>query len=344
MANIDTLQQAVEKLNADVVTALQGLGASVAGALQAGREPAARAAAAPRPVQPPGVREILGPLARLLPANVLQALAGAGRIIGPLQQSAGAIGRGFTDLLTATAGRGATAAAAAGAGGGAAAAGGAGAAGAAGAAGTGTAAALASNPVGWAVAAAAAVAAVVAALVLLPPAIKDWTRSLLESQRHLAEVSGAMAAVLAESDLRRMQRDMEIGNRLAGSARELADAHTDLAGTTKELEIAFGHLINKVGTAAAKAGKSILQDFSLSDLGFVFGGPAGWIAAGLARLTGTTLSIEQVAKAINKHVEAGLRKDIELPMGEWLEARAEEARQGIRRGAPEFGAPRVFGP
>jgi hypothetical protein len=103
--------------------------------------------------------------------------------------------------------------------GGAAAAGGEGAA----AAGAGGAAAAA-GPIGLAV---LAVVAVLAGLVLafrkFKSHVEETTEELVHFQARFAEVSGAMASVYASREMRELQRDRQMGDRLATSARYLTE-------------------------------------------------------------------------------------------------------------------------
>lgn len=105
------------------------------------------------------------------------------------------------------------------------------------AAGIGMGAALASNPVGWAIAIGAAVVGVTAALLTLPGAIKNTVKELIESQRQLAEVSASMAVIMADLDVKELMRQRRKGERLAPDVRQTAAAYNELAEQRMETEI-----------------------------------------------------------------------------------------------------------
>lgn len=68
------------------------------------------------------------------------------------------------------------------------------------------------------------VAAIGAAFYKAGQAIDDWTKTTLESQKQLSNVSGSMAAVFAQREMLKMVRDQELGEATAGSAKELVEA------------------------------------------------------------------------------------------------------------------------
>jgi hypothetical protein len=69
----------------------------------------------------------------------------------------------------------------------------------------------------------------------------------------LADFSGGMAAVMAQSDVRRAFRERDIGNASTGSARILTDAVDSLSDNLKETRTAWNNITNLFGAAMAKA-------------------------------------------------------------------------------------------
>lgn len=123
------------------------------------------------------------------------------------------------------------------------------AAGAAGAGGGGAAAGVggalaAAGPIGMAVAATVAVVALGVELAKLPGQIKDWANSLLESQRKLGEVSGAMAQVFARKDVFDTFRNQRIGDATAGSAGNLEGSYEHLSNALESIDTLTSNIWN----------------------------------------------------------------------------------------------------
>jgi hypothetical protein len=93
----------------------------------------------------------------------------------------------------------------------------------------GVGAALASNPVGWIVAGVAAVAAVVTELALLPFQLRDFGKSVVDSQKELAEFSGSMAQVFAQREVFEAMQGMRVGEARAESTGRLETAYEGLS-------------------------------------------------------------------------------------------------------------------
>jgi hypothetical protein len=94
----------------------------------------------------------------------------------------------------------------------------------------------------------AAIVAVGVALVALPFLIKNFGESLLESQRKLAESSGAMAQVFAKKDVADIQRDTRVGDATAGSAGGLSEALIRLEDRIEPFTILVSNFLNDVMT------------------------------------------------------------------------------------------------
>jgi len=179
-----------------------------------------------------------------------EAAAGAGEGIGRLAGGLGGAEGGFV-AGGARAGAGLAGAGEAAAGG---------AAGASGTAAGAGIAALASNPVGWAIAAVAAVVAVTVALVALPKLLEDWGRGIRESQRHLASFSGEIAGIFALAEQREILRGIETGERTAASTQELSDRLEDLSDTNNEMLILWTNIKNVVAAGFLRDIKTLLGD------------------------------------------------------------------------------------
>lgn len=97
------------------------------------------------------------------------------------------------------------------------------------------------------------VGGVVGGLTLAAVALKAFhmavdraTEGALAAARQYAEVSGSMAAVLAERDLKELLRDQRMGEAQAGSTRALAEAEQRRKDATEPLSNAFADLKNNV--------------------------------------------------------------------------------------------------
>jgi hypothetical protein len=147
--------------------------------------------------------------------------AGAGEAGGAAEGAAGAGAEGMVAEGGGAAAGGGEAAAAAGAGG----------------------AAAAAGPIGLAV---LAVVAVLAGLVLafkkFKNHVEETTEELVQFQSKFAEVSGAMANVYAQREMRELQRDRQMGDRLANSARYLTEGEQ----ARKDKEASFTVLGTKI--------------------------------------------------------------------------------------------------
>lgn len=103
--------------------------------------------------------------------------------------------------------------------------------------------AMASSPFGQVVAAAGVAALAITALGL---ATEKLGRTFLESQRHLADSSAAMAMVFAQSDLRRTMREMRAGADQATTAGFLARSLDSLADTLQPILSLLANITNVV--------------------------------------------------------------------------------------------------
>jgi len=156
---------------------------------------------------------------------------------------------------------------------------------AAAAAGTGAAtgiAALASNPVGWVVGAIAAIGAVVLGFTLLPPILSKFGQSVFDANKAFA-VSGAMATVIAQQNVRDVLRNMSTGDRTAGSASFLGKALGNLKDDIQPLVILVRNLTNLLVGFVMKIGSF------LANLPIVAGSSLKTLMQALNRIIENTL-------------------------------------------------------
>jgi hypothetical protein len=90
------------------------------------------------------------------------------------------------------------------------------------------------------------VAGVAAAGLLFGKAVHGMTEEAVRAQARLAEVSGAMAAVMAERHAREVFRDVRQGERIAGTARGLVSAEQNLKDATEPIESLITNIKNTV--------------------------------------------------------------------------------------------------
>ena len=256
-----------------------------------------------------GVAKAAQAAAGVSPGTVASVASGATQTAG---STLGGIGGNIAGAILGggAAAAGGAGGAGVGAGGAAAAAGGAGGGAAGGAAATAGAAAgaaaLASNPVGWVMAAVGSVAVLGVAVATTAINMQKFSEALLESQRGLAQFSASMAMVFAESDMRKFMRNRDIGESTAGSARYLANAQNDLADNTAEIVKLFAGIKNYV-------------------TGF-FDKVLSWLVAPL----------NAIAKILNEWFGFTKEKDTPQAMFEWLERTAREAQQRRQANDPRF--------
>lgn len=82
--------------------------------------------------------------------------------------------------------------------------------------------------------------------------LRGWNDRLHEGNIRFAEFSGHMMAVQQQSEARRIQLDIQKGEALSKSAKELAEAKDQLNVTFARLDIGWQWIQNRVGTALSK--------------------------------------------------------------------------------------------
>jgi hypothetical protein len=161
----------------------------------------------------------------------------------------------------------------------------------------------AAGPAGLAV---AAVAAVTVAAVAFGKAIHGMTQEALRAQMRLAEVSGAMASVMAERQIREVLRDQRQGAKLASTARDLARAEQDMKDSLEPMETLITNIKNTV-------------------------------LANIERTLGDILApVALIAEYVNAKVFGAPSAD---PISESLKAIADEAEKARARGDATFSRP-----
>jgi hypothetical protein len=93
---------------------------------------------------------------------------------------------------------------------------------------------------------AAAALAVAYAMYKIPQLIMSWAESLLDAQRKYAEVSGAMAQVMARWEVFSIFNNQKIGNALAPSASMLESSMEDLMETLTPYIIGMFEALNVI--------------------------------------------------------------------------------------------------
>jgi len=133
----------------------------------------------------------------------------------------------------------------------------------------------AANP--YAAAAAGAVA-LGKELVELPFKLEEWGRTLLDSQRYLAEFSGSMASVFANADMRAYARNAKLGEETAGSASHLQESTDDLADALEPVQALLTDIKNEALADVIDLIKPLAQEMGemakdvrafLKDIGFL---------------------------------------------------------------------------
>jgi hypothetical protein len=95
----------------------------------------------------------------------------------------------------------------------------------------------------------AAVVAAGAAFAALPSLTQHFGQSLLDAQRHLGKFSVAMANVLLLTEQRDIRRDIDVGQRTAGSAGVLAQTLGDLKDTNSQSLVLWQNIKNLFGAS-----------------------------------------------------------------------------------------------
>lgn len=100
---------------------------------------------------------------------------------------------------------------------------------------------------------AGAAVSVVEAFVKVRNAVAGFTDAQLEAARHLAQVSGSMAGVIATRDVHQIQRDIRRGEATAESAGRLEAAENRRKNAENELGIKFDNVVNNLTALLSNA-------------------------------------------------------------------------------------------
>lgn len=202
-----------------------------------------------------------------------------------------------------------------------------------------SAAALATNPAGWIVALGAAATLATVALAAAPTAIHHFVDSLIESNRGLAEFSGAMAITLAQSDFRNIMRDIRRGDALASSVRDLTTANARLKDSTLGLEVGFEKLTNKLAEAIARIANMVVESrpgrFGLGALEGAMAGLTQAVESGLATAEGMAATLKLIKDNTEKTGDPE-------PMADFFNRVAADGLAAQGRNDPRFGRAQGF--
>jgi hypothetical protein len=94
-----------------------------------------------------------------------------------------------------------------------------------------------------------ALATVTAGAAAAGRSLNELSKNALAHSEQLARASANMALVQAERTVRELFRQREIGDRLSGSARALAESEQFVKDQSKEINILFAEVSNRVSTA-----------------------------------------------------------------------------------------------
>jgi hypothetical protein len=93
----------------------------------------------------------------------------------------------------------------------------------------------------------------------LPWKIREWTNSLLESQRDLAQFSGTTAVAFAELDAARIGRKIQTAQDTAESTAKLAQGQNKLEEATRPVDVLITNIENSLGAAADEVGAAFVN-------------------------------------------------------------------------------------
>lgn len=104
-----------------------------------------------------------------------------------------------------------------------------------------------------------AVTSLVEAFVGARNAVHGWTEGVFASAARLEQFSGAMSQVLAEREVAQIKRDLERGERTAGSASKLQEAEAARKIQENQLAIVADNVVNTLLTGLNQAITPVLE-------------------------------------------------------------------------------------
>ena len=150
----------------------------------------------------------------------------------------------------------------------------------------------------------------------LPNRIKDWSESLLASQKTISRFSGVMAQAFAQRDVRSLKRDFASAQVTGGSTADLTRSMEDLYDILRPLKDSMTIVVSRELSSLVKLLTNLAP--SLTQL-------AGGVAVIADMLTGFSFNLSgELLKAMK-------------------EVQAEEGRAAIRRSKAGFGAASAIG-
>jgi hypothetical protein len=170
------------------------------------------------------------------------------------------------------------------------------------------------------------VTAVVGALNSFRKAVENTTTSQLEGYRRMAEVSGGMAAVMANRDLQETLRNMRQGEAQSESAGRLAEAEQRRKDAAEPLDNAFSNLKNDL-LAGMNDLLADFYDWGIDRMNDLFEAIPDWIDKGykIAKSGGATG--DGALGTFAKGLEAQAKK-----LEDDAKAAMDEARRKAERG------------
>jgi hypothetical protein len=93
----------------------------------------------------------------------------------------------------------------------------------------------------------------------LPGKIQEWSRQLVESQRHLAQYNGTIAGATAQLDADRINRGINRASQTSESFKELTESQSRLEDASQPFAIAWQNASNNVMDAINGVAASFLE-------------------------------------------------------------------------------------
>ncbi len=138
--------------------------------------------------------------------------------------------------------------------------------------------------------------------------INKWGESLHKSNMGFAQFSGPMATVKAGQFAREVQISKYMGDNLASSAKELADAKFEFDKTMAPRKVRWQKMLNKVGGALYHVGSEIANFLNKSEGGLLQMG--SWL--GIESMSGPA---SQRYAEVQAYEERRKKKDPDVPEG-----------------------------
>jgi len=106
--------------------------------------------------------------------------------------------------------------------------------------------------------------------------LKDWSRTIFESQRELAQFNGSVAATFANFDANRQRITMAVAARNAPGIQSLGSAQADMERALAPLTVQLGDIYNAGATMASQIVTVYAQILNMSQLMEPMAAAARW--------------------------------------------------------------------